>query len=210
MKNLLYSPSHADKFSVFISYADKEKEMAEGFSDSLKYFFPWSKIFLAHRDLASGENYEDNLKDAIRKSGIFVPLISKKFLDSSYANQEVGFAVSLDKKIFPIKIDTSDPPGFIHLLQAHPMPTSIRKDGLMERLVISLIEHMKVATSDIVLQSLYVRSFYHTDILAKILQKRDDFSEEDVRILEIAYDSNSQINGCESGQILNEIIEKYQ
>ncbi|MCH7757177.1 MAG: hypothetical protein IIA19_01675 [Thaumarchaeota archaeon] len=79
----------------------------------------------------------------------------------------------------------------------------------MEKLVISLIDSMNIATSDIVLQSLYVQNFYHTDILACILEQRDDFTEEDVRVLKIAYHYNDQINGCASGDILSGIIENY-
>lgn len=205
----MYSPKHGDKFSVFISYSDTERDLAEKFSDQLKYFFPWSKIFLAHRDLQSGVNYEDNLRSAIKNSAIFVPLISKNFLTSAYANQEVGIAVSLDKKIFPIKIDESDPPGFIHLLHAFSLPSSITKDGIMEKLVISLIEHMKIDTTEIVLQSMYVKNYYHTDILARILETRDDFSEDDIRILRIAYNSNNQIRDCASGDVLKDIIQNY-
>lgn len=186
-----------------------ERDLAEKFSEQLKYFFPWSKIFLAHRDLQSGVNYEDNLQFAIRNSAIFVPLISKNFLNSAYANQEVGIAVSLNKKIFPIQIDDSVPPGFIHLLHAFPLPSSITKDGIMEKLVISLIDHMKIDTSEIVLQSLYVKNFYHTDILARILETRDDFTEDDIRILKIAYNSNSQIRECASGNLLKDIINNY-
>lgn len=206
----MYAPTHGKKFFAFISYADDNKETAEDFSKVLKRFFPWSTIFLAHRDLERGENYEDNLKKAIKNCAVFIPLISKEFLESSYANQEVGLAVALEKMIYPVKLDNADPPAFIHLLHAPKLDLNVTKGGEVEELVINIIKKMKMPTSDLVLQSLYIGNFYHTDIISKILMEREDYAEDDIRILKLAYDNNPQIYNCASGEDIANIIEKTE
>lgn len=55
---------------------------------------------------------------AIRSADFFIPLVSKNFKLSEYTDQETGCAVCMNKKIIPIKLDTTNPYGFINKYQA--------------------------------------------------------------------------------------------
>jgi hypothetical protein len=202
---------HNDEFSIFVSYSDENIEEAQKFVRALKEYFPWNNVFLARNDLPKGEDYEENLIKAIKQCVVFIPLISKKFLCSPYANQEIGFAKSLNKIIYPAQLDETSPPGFIHLLNADDgTDVKVIKGGHMESFVINLIKKMEVTTRNIILQSLHIGSFYQTDVLLKILEKRDDFTHRDMQILKMAYESNDQINSCSSGEGIAKIIQEYE
>ncbi len=200
-----------DIFSIFVSYSDKDLEEARRFVKALKEYFPWKKAFLARDDLPKGEDYEKNLIKAIKQCVVFIPLISKEFLCSAYANQEVGFSKSLDKIIYPAQLDETLPPGFIHLLSADDgSDISGVKGGHMETFVINLIEKMEISTRDIIFSSIHIDSFYQTDVLLKILEKRNDFEESDMMTLKLSYKSNDQIHSCGSGEGIARIIQNYE
>ena len=47
-----------------------------------------------------------------------MPLISKNYLNSDFANQEIGIAIARNKDIIPLSLDKTKPEGFIYYKQA--------------------------------------------------------------------------------------------
>ena len=70
--------------------------------------------FLAHEDLETSEEWQRRIRDELLRCDLFVPLLSKDFLKSKWALQEVGFIASRSKvMIAPLSIDETIPFGFL-------------------------------------------------------------------------------------------------
>lgn len=84
---------------IFFSYTAKDSAYAELLADLLKEkgFDTWTDA-----NLTEGEEWSSRMLAALKKSDLFIPLVSKEFFESSYALMELGAAYSLDKRIIPI------------------------------------------------------------------------------------------------------------
>lgn len=106
-----------DKINVFISYSSEEKKISGRLKRLLLKYCGYT-AFIAHDDIPASEVWENEILNSIKKSDFFIPLISQSFKTSDYADQETGYAVSLNKKIIPVKLDNTNPYGFINKFQA--------------------------------------------------------------------------------------------
>ena len=106
-----------DRISVFISYSTHDKKIGGRFKCCLESYCGFH-AFIAHDDIPPSTIFEEEIKNAINKCDIFIPLISQVFKDSDFTDQETGIAVSLNKKIIPIKLENLNPYGFMSKYQA--------------------------------------------------------------------------------------------
>lgn len=105
-----------DRVSAFISYSSTQKVIGGTFKSFLSSYCGY-KIFIAHDDIPGSAIWEEEIIKGIEESDFFIPLISKEFADSPFADQETGIAVYLNKKIIPIKLEEVNPYGFISKYQ---------------------------------------------------------------------------------------------
>jgi len=98
---------------VFLSYADKDKSLAGKYKEHLEKYYGF-KVFVAHDDNVPSLEWGPEIKDNVSIADIFVLLVSKNAKKSEFVNQEIGIAIALDKRFFPIKIDETNPFGFIY------------------------------------------------------------------------------------------------
>ena len=106
-----------DRITAFISYSSQEKKLAGRLKVFLQSYCGF-EVFLAHDDIPGGIEWEKEIFNSIKENDFFVPLISEAFRQSEYADQEIGIAVCLNKKIIPIKLESINPYGFINKYQA--------------------------------------------------------------------------------------------
>ena len=104
-----------DCLRVFISYSEENLETA----NKLKKYLLDSSIscFVARKNIKS-EKYKKEIIKALSSMELMIPLISESFNRSCWTNQEVGFAWCRGTTIIPIKLDQSDPMGFISGINA--------------------------------------------------------------------------------------------
>ncbi len=110
----------ANILKVFISYCSDDNQ---DFPPILKDYFECStgfNVFLASINLNTGDDFQEEILQNLATSDLFIPLFSKNFLTSIFANQEVGIAIEKGLKIMPISIDGTKPGGFIDRLHAYP------------------------------------------------------------------------------------------
>ena len=91
------------KRQVFISYAQENEKIVDTIYDTLK-----SKdisCWAAHRDIAGGQNWLDELSKAISNSRIMIVVISEFTEKSRYVRREVRQAVDEDLIIVPLCIE---------------------------------------------------------------------------------------------------------
>jgi hypothetical protein len=101
---------------AFVSYSSKDKAFAEKVNKILKdnNF----ATFMASDDIEASDEWQATVLREIEKTTCFVALVSKEYLGSPYCLQESGIAVHRKIVILPLSIDGTDPPGFMHLIQA--------------------------------------------------------------------------------------------
>ena len=92
--------------------------------------------FLAHEDLETSEQWRDRILDELRRCDLFVPLLSKNFLESKWAPQEAGFIASRSEvAIAPLSIDGTTPFGFLsHIHSSRIQDNVITRELLVEPL----------------------------------------------------------------------------
>ena len=89
--------------------------------------------FVAHDDLRTSEEWQRRILEELRRCQLFVPLLSKSFLKSLWALQEVGFIASRPTvKTAPLSIDETIPFGFLSHLQSG----RISSDGVTPQLLV--------------------------------------------------------------------------
>ena len=95
---------------MFISHVSTNKQEADG----LKYFLEHYGIvgFVAHRDIEPTEEWQTLIETALSSMDALVALLTPGFHDSSWTNQEVGFAIGRNRLVIPIQFGL-DPHGLI-------------------------------------------------------------------------------------------------
>ncbi len=203
-----------DRIKAFISYSSKDKHIGGRLKQRLINCCGYD-AFIAHDDIPGSEEWEKEILQAIKNADFFIPLISQQFKESEYTDQETGCAVSLNKKIIPIKLDIIDPYGFINKFQALQyrkyLPAQswqwpYKPDNLLE-LAISIAHiglhyqpksvYYKKSLQSLVYALCNSGSFETTNIVVQILSKcNHHLSSPQVKQIEQATKTNSQIIGA--------------
>lgn len=106
---------------IFISYA-KEDGKEAGYLHHYLTLLGFT-CFLAHKDIKKGELWRPAIVSGLKKSDIFIPLLSEHGLKSSWVQQECGMAHLLRGKkktpvIIPVTPNGQIPPGCLSEYQA--------------------------------------------------------------------------------------------
>ena len=201
-----------DKINVFISYSSEEKLIGGRLKQMLVRYCGYD-AFIAHDDIPGSEIWEKEIVQAIKKSDFFIPLISKSFIKSPYTDQETGCAVCMNKKIIPIKLDNTNPYGFINKIQAlsyKTYPSNYRFDNQTDNLkeIAITIAHIgfhyktisiyyKKSMQSLVEALCNSESFDTTNAIIRILLKcNHQFSNDQIKQILKAIQTNSQIIGA--------------
>ena len=179
-----------------MSYADENKELAGKIKSMLNEF--GIEVFLAHEDLPGGKGWEDEIIKNIKKCDIFVAPLTKDFLQSAYANQEIGIAIAHFKKIIPLQVDAV-PQGFIKRFQS----TRKLNQSRIEMFPIEFIKALNVDNKlkgkmiDCLVGS-FVKSSNFSDakVRGMLLETCDGFSKERVNKIVKAAPENDQVYKC--------------
>ena len=89
------------KNKIFISYAHNDQAFAQFLSRELNKhgFDTWSDD-----SIKPGEDWENEMVDALHAANLFVPLVSDQYIKSEFALVELGGAFGLGKNIVPIML----------------------------------------------------------------------------------------------------------
>ena len=117
--------------TAFVSYSHLDRE----FGHQVKAVLGEVGIdaFLAHEDMETSEQWKDRILRELRRCDLFVPLLSKNFLESQWAPQEAGFIASRPKVVVaPLSIDGTNPFGFL----SHVQSSRIRDNKITRELLV--------------------------------------------------------------------------
>jgi len=191
-----------DRVSVFISYSSKEKSIGGRFKSCLERYCGY-ETFIAHDDIPPSSVWEEEILHAITKADFFIPLISEAFKKSNFTDQETGIAVSLNKKIIPIKLDSLNPYGFINKYQAMQYRSISTSDTILDnskKLVLAIAQvgvsfkqyHQK-AIDSLIYAFCNSASFESTNAIIEILSHYDHFTKDQLKKIIYAIKNNRQI-----------------
>lgn len=91
---------------VFISYSQKDKEIAQGVAHFLED--NGIRCWLDYRDIGVGEVWAETIKNAIRDSTVVIAILSEHYNNSPSCENEIALAAQWEKPIIPIKFDNSE------------------------------------------------------------------------------------------------------
>jgi predicted NBD/HSP70 family sugar kinase len=92
---------------VFISYAARDKELADRYCDALELSGLGS--WIAPRDVPPGQRYAEAIVDAIEACDVFLLIFSDEANRSPHVSNEIEKAASKDKPIFLVRTDETHP-----------------------------------------------------------------------------------------------------
>lgn len=114
-------PWQKDHFRLFFSHTHPNKKLAAEIRGDL--LDKGVDLFVAHEMIEPTKEWMEEILVALATCDAMVALLTSDFADSAYCDQEVGFALSRDVLIIPIR-HGADPHGFISKFQALPGDTS--------------------------------------------------------------------------------------
>lgn len=119
------------RLKAFISYSTEDRSFSEKFKNALEKYE--LDCFLAHRSLQVSDDWRERLIEEINSRDIFIPILSKSFRTSVWAQQETGIAIANPGiRIFPItlgktRLQTADSTplfGFLNQIQSQRISTN--------------------------------------------------------------------------------------
>lgn len=189
------------KFRLFLSHKTEEKINVSQLKKQLKLY--GIDCFIAHEDIPPTEEWQEEIKNALFSSDALVALMTDKFHDSDWTDQEIGCAFGRGIPIVSVRLG-KDPYGFIGKFQA----LSSTWENLPSKLPEILIKYEKMKYSYI-LAIKECSSYSEGKRLAELLPYIDSFNAEQEEQIILAYNGNSQIydnfsfNGGDRGQYVS-------
>lgn len=92
---------------IFISYSKKDIVYVEKLIKALQSegFDPW----VDREGLGAGTQWRTHLEKQIETCDVYLPIISRNSKGSKWVHEELEFAQSLNKPIFPLRLDNTEP-----------------------------------------------------------------------------------------------------
>lgn len=169
------------------------------------------RFICAHEDIEPSKEWQKVIENALLTMDALIVLFSKEFHNSKWTDQEVGAAIGSKKFIIVIKLDETDPYGFIGKLQAINYKVDIKI--LTINLLSILVNNEKISLKYLsILIERFEKSenFTETKYLLEVLKEIKKLPEEYIKKIEIAYQNNDQIKKyCKSWKIL-ELCRKWR
>lgn len=141
---------------VFISYSRQDEVSAHLLAHLLNRDDDLE--CLIDRKVPIGEQFDKKLLGMIKDADVVLVLLSNASVLSAWVNQEIGFALALDKPIWPIALKGDiKPVGLISTIQSYSLFDWSNSEQAIKRLV----RLLKTATPDMDIDDYYKK--YHLD-----------------------------------------------
>ena len=104
------------KIKVFVSHAEKDKELVEKIASKLQEY-PFLEIFVAPEDIKAGKFWIDELKFNVKTSDVILAILTENYHTANWTEQEIGLAWSYGKRIVAISLDGNMGNGYVKSFQ---------------------------------------------------------------------------------------------
>ena len=180
---------------LFISHKDKHKAKANSLAGALEGF--GISCFVAHDKIKPMSEWRKEIMKGLQTMEAMLVFLTDDFQESTFTNQEIGFALGANKPIISLKLEQKDPPGFISHEQALRGdindPAGCAKDlyrliataiGDPDRLNIGLVSSFASAAN-------FDEARDRFDLLASAVRKLEP---SHVQTIVAAYEANDQLH----------------
>lgn len=191
---------------IFVSHSHYDKEIAGDIKDAVERYK--ANVFVAHEDIRPTKDWQEEIQETLKDCDVFVALLTDRFAESEWTDQETGIAVALGKTIIPIKLDL-DPYGFISKLQA--LKWNDEKTEKSCRQLVRLLVEKNILNVDHVVEGFRASySFDNAGFNAELLAAVDTFSRPQIERIVNASLQNPQIwDSFKARPHLNSLFEEY-
>lgn len=179
----------------FLSYQSEYKAGAAQLKTALNLY--GIACFVAHEDIEPLRKWRDEIKDALFSMDVLVALLTSRFNDSDWTNQEVGVAVGREIPIIPVHLG-KDPHGFVGDLQAVPT-TNKTIEQIAESIFLNArkVPQLTSRMDDAYILGIQTATnFRQAKQIARILNQINGLNDSQVERLVGAYNSNDQVYQC--------------
>ncbi len=186
-----------DRIRLFISHRDRHKAAARKLADALE---PYGiSAFVAHDTIEPMSTWQEEIIKGLETMEVMLAFITDDFHDSSWTNQEVGFAHARNIPVVSLKLQAKDPEGFISNQQA------LRGD--LNKPTMSIPELYKVLAEKLDnkgrLQGALITAFVESSSFVETIERfnrldevANDISEDEVLRIIDGFAKNDQLHGC--------------
>ena len=182
---------------LFISHSAKHKKEVRDLADALEDY--GISAFVAHDRIKPMEKWQSEILKGLETMEIMLAFVTDDFHKSVWTNQEIGFALGCNVPILSLKLEETDPKGFIGSEQA--------LNGNLENPAASVPKIYELLWEKLAnknrLQSALITAFIESpkwdktriwfDYLDKFV---DSLSQEEVASIIDGFEKNSQLNNC--------------
>ena len=190
---------------IFISHAHKDRREAAALKVQLSNF--GIDVFLAHEDIDGSEEWIPHLLCKLRECDVFLVLFSKNYHNGKYTDQESGMALGYDKAIIPIRIDDTEPYGFIASLQFATCNKIFSDNDVTEILRLIALRDKDKLTDSLIQHFAAAPSFREAGNRIMQLEQYSPFTDKQVNDLATAYIDNYQIReSFDAAPVLKRIV----
>lgn len=175
-------------FKVFLSHKSEYKKEAATLKVSLRRY--GISCFVAHNDVEPTKEWQKVIEQALLSTDALIALLTDRFFQSNWTNQEIGIAYGRGVFILPIRLG-SDPQGFINRFQG--LSCDIEKD--FKTIVSILLKYNSRMVDQYISLVEKSDSFMESNELAHFLVDIQTLNDKQVAQLINAYNSNNQVNG---------------
>jgi hypothetical protein len=172
-------------YRVFLSHKAEVKKKAAGLKERLALF--GVSAFVAHADIRPTKKWQDEIENALASMDAFVALLTEKFHDSDWTDQEVGYALDRGVPVIAVKLGR-DPYGFIGRFQA----LSCTWDDAPLQLVRLLIKQSRMLDCHITALP-NCRNYDKGNALSQLLPDIKELSVKQAQQLMAAFNKNRQL-----------------
>lgn len=175
-------------FKIFNSHKAENKVVASQLKENLKQY--GISCFVAHEDIQPTLDWKEEIENAIFSADALIALLTEKFSDSNWTDQEIGIAYARKLTIIPVRLG-KDPYGFIGKIQG--LNCDLENDF---RKVVSLLLKKSSKMVDVYINCVQgSKSFNESNYLATLLRDIESMNEEQAIALINAYNTNAEVSG---------------
>lgn len=214
-------PWGSNPVAVFISHRHEDAVFA---SEVGKYLAKrWGiDAFVAHNDIDPSKVWRNTIRSALASCHFMVAILHPEFHDSQWCDQEVGWAMGRGIPIMPVRLGPAPHrrDGFLEEYQdcvvdlgkqapphwlSHRIFQAVLGDPRTHRIGVKALAEAFVNSS----------SFAQTDLLWELIEAEVRWETEQLRRLEYAVETNSQIYNCRTAgkpvpELVKDLVARFE
>ncbi len=193
--------------SAFLSHSHHDLRLGNAIKKQLAHY--GIEVFLAHKDLKPSTKWQKAIRQHLRDCEVFLFLLTMRFHESYWTDQETGIAVAHHKFILPLKVDVN-PYGFVGEIQALRIGKSIADSCWKIVRTLAAEPHFSREVRGAVIEMFVASgSFDETPQNATRLAELRPFSNGEARAIVAGSAENRNIYGCWAVRnFVNGVIQK--